>query len=221
MKKNTPKDPSLHNFLRGAFKSGFLVLASLRSDGRSCIAALVMLLVGCGKTEPDAPRGSEVPSPTMPLAEEVARKPLIQLPPPDVISRNETAKPSAQAPLSKPALKKLNALLAEALQKTQAASPTEKIDIRTLGIISDGTRVLVDLDAAVSDDLLNHITRAGGQVATTPDAVHTVRVMIPLAQLGPLAAREDVKAITPAHVTVTTGVSVQPAPASGTSKIKP
>ena len=63
--------------------------------------------------------------------------------------------------------------------------------------------MLVDVGAAVSADLVTHITLIGGKPAKSPDPAHIIRAMIPLSQLEALSWRADVKSISTARPTVT------------------
>ncbi|MBX7211832.1 MAG: hypothetical protein K1X78_26235 [Verrucomicrobiaceae bacterium] len=67
----------------------------------------------------------------------------------------------------------------------------------------DGSRVLVDLSATVSDDLFNHLKSIGATVDTASVVRKTVRAMVPVTQLETVAARPDVTAVTPATITDT------------------
>ena len=72
----------------------------------------------------------------------------------------------------------------------------------SLTIEPDG-RVLVDLDATVSAELLAYIKQGGGRVINSFPSARSVRALVPLTQLEDLAARTDVKFISPAALATT------------------
>jgi len=104
-------------------------------------------------------------------------------------------------------LKKLDPQIVLALKQSRAEPPFDKPTSLQPDIpMRDGDRVLVDLDVTVSQGLLNQIALIGGKVASSPDSTHIIRAMIPLAQVEALAGRADVKSISPAIVTVKSGI---------------
>src|SRR6266542_2881122 len=62
----------------------------------------------------------------------------------------------------------------------------------------DTGRVLVDIDATVSADLLNGIDASGGKVVNPFARDKAIRAWVPLAKIEALAARDDVTFIRPA-----------------------
>lgn len=100
-------------------------------------------------------------------------------------------------------LKKLDPQIVLALKQSRGEPPFDKPTSLQPNIpMRDGDRVLVDLNATVSEGLLNQIALIGGKVASSPDPSHIIRAMIPLTQVEALAGRADVKSISPAVVTV-------------------
>lgn len=106
-----------------------------------------------------------------------------------------------------PAQQKMDSQLVAALKQSRGEWPSgaPKAD---LAVQADG-RVLVDLDATVSPALLAYIKHSGGHIVNSFEAARRVRATIPLAQLEALAARDDVKFISPA-ILATTNPIVRP-----------
>jgi hypothetical protein len=108
-------------------------------------------------------------------------------------------------------LKKLDAQIVLALKKTRGEPPFDKPTSLEPDIpIKDGASVLIYLEATVSDDLLTQIALIGGKVVKSPDPAHIIRAMVPFSQLETLAGRADVKSISPARLTLTSGVKSSP-----------
>jgi hypothetical protein len=68
------------------------------------------------------------------------------------------------------------------------------------------------MEASVSKELLNQIALVGGQVINGSETATTLRAMVPLSQLETLAGRADVKFISPARLSITSGVEASPVP---------
>jgi hypothetical protein len=103
--------------------------------------------------------------------------------------------------------KKLDAQIVLALKQSRGQPPFDKPTSLQPDIpIKDGASVLVDVKARISADLATHITLIGGKVAQSPDPAHIIRAMIPLSQLEALSWRADVKFISPAKLSVTSGI---------------
>jgi len=93
-----------------------------------------------------------------------------------------------------------------ALKKSRGESPFDKptqLD-PDLAIEADG-RVLVDLNATVSKELLARIESDGGKVINSFEASHAIRALVPLTRMEPLASRADIKFISPAAQATTDG----------------
>jgi hypothetical protein len=104
-------------------------------------------------------------------------------------------------------LKKLDAQIVLALKKNRGEPPFDKPTSLEPDIpIKHAGRVLVDMEASVSKELLNQIALVGGQVINGSETATTLRAMVPLLQLETLAGRVDVKFISPARLTRTSGV---------------
>ena len=84
--------------------------------------------------------------------------------------------------------------------------------------IEDGGRVLVDLNAAVTGELVAHIGSAGGRVINSFEASRAIRALVPLAHIEALASRADVHFISPAAQATTNGGT---APQMQGSNIRP
>lgn len=102
-------------------------------------------------------------------------------------------------PALSPAQRKLDSHIVLALKKLRGEPPFDKptqLD-PDLAIEADG-RVLIDLDARVSKELLERIQAVGGKVINSFESAHAIRALVPLKQMEALAARPDVTFITPA-----------------------
>jgi hypothetical protein len=100
-------------------------------------------------------------------------------------------------------LKKLDPQIVLALKKSQGEPPFDKpTSLQPEIPLQVGTTVLIDLNATISDGLLTQIAEIGGKVIESPDPSHVIRAMVPLSQLETLAARADVKSISPARPTI-------------------
>jgi len=147
---------------------------------------------------------------------------------PPVVTRAPTgAVHLAQAPSEKSSipekiLPKLDAPIVRALKRSRGELPNDKAMVLDPDIpVRDGDRVLVDIDATVSDALLKGIALAGGQLAPSPDAARVVRVMIPLSQVEALAGRADVNFVSPATLSHESTLYVAPAAPAGAAAGKP
>jgi hypothetical protein len=102
-------------------------------------------------------------------------------------------------------LKKLDDQIVLALRQSRGQPPFDKPTSLVPDIpIKDAGRVLIEMEAAVSKDLLDQIAIAGGQVIK--GSATTLRAMVPLSQLENLAGRADVKSISPARLSITSEV---------------
>jgi len=101
-------------------------------------------------------------------------------------------------------LQKLDDQIVLALKQSRSQPPFDKpTTLRPDIPVKNGDRVLVDLQASVSEDLLGQIAALGGQVWKDSVTDTSVRAMVPLSQLETLAERSDVRRISPAILTVT------------------
>ena len=100
--------------------------------------------------------------------------------------------------LSQAALTKLDSQLVLALKQSRALPPFDKpTSLQPKIPVKDHDRVLVDVQGAVSKDLLDSISAAGGNVVSGFVTSEKARAMVPIAQLETLAARPDVSVISP------------------------
>ena len=112
-------------------------------------------------------------------------------------------------------LPKLDAQIVLGLKKSRGEPPYDKGAAPEPDIpIKEGSSVLVDIDANISEALLQDIKNAGGQLAPSPDPAHIVRAMLPLAEVEALARRADVNFVAPAHLTFQSK-PLMPAPPNG------
>jgi hypothetical protein len=115
-------------------------------------------------------------------------------------------------PLPAAILKKLDPQIVLALKKSWGQPPFDKPTKLEPDIpVKDDTgRVLVDVEASVSTQLSNQVSVLGGQVIKGSETATSFRAMVPLLQLETLAGRADVKFISPARLTITSGVKPTP-----------
>ena len=109
------------------------------------------------------------------------------------------------------AQKKLDSHIVLALKKSRREPPSDKptsLD-PDLAIEADG-RVLVDLNAKVSAELLAQIENTGGKVINSFEAARAIRALVPLAQMEALASRADVQFISPAAQATTNSGDAAP-----------
>src|SRR5215468_1001299 len=108
-------------------------------------------------------------------------------------------------------VRKLDPQLLLALKKSRGQAPFDKPTTLEPDIAGqDGTRVLVDVEASVSKELLSHVALVGGQVIDGSATATTFRAMVPLSQLETLAGRLDIKFISVARPTITSGIKPIP-----------
>ena len=99
---------------------------------------------------------------------------------------------------------KLDGQLLLALRKNRGEAPFDKPTTLQPDIpVRDGGRVLVDIEGSVSKALRDQVTLGGGAMPDGPASNTTLRAMVPLTQLEPLALRPDVISIVPAKLSVT------------------
>ena len=105
---------------------------------------------------------------------------------------------------------KLDGQLLLALRKSRRQPPFDRPTTLEPQIpVKDGDLVLVDIEGSVSNALLNQVTSGGGSLPASSPSTTTLRAMVPLSQLETLAARSDVKSISPAKLSVTTRLESQ------------
>ena len=103
--------------------------------------------------------------------------------------------------------KKLDPQLILALKKSRGEAPFDKpVSLEPDIPYKHNGRVLVDIQGAVSTELMTQIARLGGWVDHASATTTSLRAMVPFSQLEHLAARADVKSISPAHPTIKSGV---------------
>jgi hypothetical protein len=103
-------------------------------------------------------------------------------------------------------LNKLDSHIVLALEKSRGEPPFDKptqLD-PDLVIEADG-RVLVDLNATVSKELLARIETDGGKVINSFEAARAIRALVPLSRMEALASRADIQFIALAAQATTNG----------------
>lgn len=119
--------------------------------------------------------------------------------------------------------KKLDSHIVLALKKSRGEPPFDKPTTLDpdLVIQADG-RVLVDIDAKVTKELLEFISRIGGQVINSFEASRSIRAIVPLARIEAVAGHADIKFISPAVQASTNRIipenAVSPRPRATTPK---
>jgi hypothetical protein len=100
-------------------------------------------------------------------------------------------------------LKKLDAQIVLALKKSRGQPPFDRpTTLEPYIPIRDGGRVLVDIEASVSKELLSQIKLVGGQVINESQTATSLRAMVPLVQMETLASLAEVRFISPARLSV-------------------
>lgn len=105
------------------------------------------------------------------------------------------------------AQKKLDSHIVLAIKKSRKEAPFDKYPElpADLAVQPDG-RVLVDMDATVTKELLAHVADLGGEVISSFPDMRAIRALVPLTRLEELAGRADMKFISPASLPMTNSV---------------
>ena len=105
------------------------------------------------------------------------------------------------------AMKKLDTQIVLALKQSRGEAPFNKPTSLAPDIPAkiDG-RVLVDIRASVSKELLDQLALVGGRIINESVTATTVQALLPLSQLETLAGRADIKSISPARPTITSEI---------------
>ncbi|MFN2622815.1 MAG: hypothetical protein ABR611_08220 [Chthoniobacterales bacterium] len=105
--------------------------------------------------------------------------------------------------LSAAALQKLDNPLVLALKKSRGEAPFDRpISFRPEDYETGG-RVLVDMKASASSELLNQIARLGGQVINDLQTATTLRAWVPFTQLEAVANLKGIQSMSAARPTIT------------------
>jgi len=97
-------------------------------------------------------------------------------------------------------LSKLDPQIVLALKQSRGQPPFDKPTSLQPDIpVKHDGRVLVDIDASISRQLLDQIALIGGQVINSSEPPTTLRAMVPLSELESLAGRADIRSIVPAN----------------------
>jgi hypothetical protein len=105
--------------------------------------------------------------------------------------------PTGEKESRTPAQRKIDSQLLYALYERRGESRrrgTPKSDVE----VDERGRVLVDVRARVTRALLARVRRMGGDIVSSDAGYHTILTRFPLERLETLAARGDVRFITPA-----------------------
>jgi len=98
---------------------------------------------------------------------------------------------------------KLDGQLLLALRKVRGEPPFDKPTSLQPDIpISQGDRVLVDIEGTISKALQDQVTLVGGAFPDNATTGSVLRALVPLSQLETLALRPDVKSISPAKLSI-------------------
>lgn len=142
---------------------------------------------------------------------------------PPVASEIPVPKPATETEPLTPAQRKLDSNILSAL-KLAGGAPADgapPVLSRNFVPIQEAGRALVDLDATVSKELLDHMVSIGGQVVSSSETDHTIRAMIPVTQLEALAARTDIKAVSPGILSDTSRIAIPRAARPGAPAANP
>jgi hypothetical protein len=116
-----------------------------------------------------------------------------------VASATDITTPQKEKEWRTAAQAKLDSHIVLALKKSRGEPPFDKptrLD-PDLTIEPDG-RVLVDLNATVSKELLARIESEGGKIINSFETVRAIRALVPLGRIEVLASRPDIQFIAPA-----------------------
>ncbi len=117
----------------------------------------------------------------------------------------ESDKANRSAAQQKVSSQILDALKQQSSGQT-AAVPGLKVNSKAAGAPKRGA--LVDIDAKVTDDLLSSIKKSGGTIVDYYQASNAIRAYVPLENIEGIAARPEVKSISPAAKATTNAVKV-------------
>ena len=115
------------------------------------------------------------------------------------------------------AQKKLDSHIVLAIKKSRGEPPFDKpTQLDPDLVVEQDGRVLVDLNAKVTDQLLAVIAHRGGTVLQHFESMRSIRAQVPLSSLEGIAAHSDVTFISPAaQATTNSGGAAQ------SSSVKP
>jgi Subtilase family len=106
-----------------------------------------------------------------------------------------------------PTQKKIDSQLLYEMQKSSGKLTQEMPELKTGIKPQENGKVLVDIKAKVSDDLLQQMKSAGGDVIYSSAEGSTIRANLPMAQIESLASSQNVASIEPAVEAQTQGIS--------------
>lgn len=105
--------------------------------------------------------------------------------------------------LSATALPKLDDALVLALKKSRGEAPFDRPTSLRPEDYERAGRVLVDIKASASTELLNQIAQLGGEVFSARQAAATLRAWVPFTQLEAVANLKGIQSMTAARPTMT------------------
>lgn len=104
-------------------------------------------------------------------------------------------------------LPKMDSHLVLALKKSRGEPPFDHpTQLDPDVVIEKDGRVLVDIQASVSDELIEFIKNEGGEVINSFESARAIRAMVPLGRAEALAGRKDVQFIAPAAQATTNAI---------------
>ena len=119
------------------------------------------------------------------------------------LQREKLSRSSAQ--------RKIDSQLLSELKKYRGQAIAQGVPTLKTGVeIDQDSRVLVDIQARVTDGLLEKIERSGGKIINSFAEDNAIRAKLPLSQLEVLASLDDIKFIQPALHTERSGRAMSP-----------
>jgi|GEM_PF-1772347 len=113
--------------------------------------------------------------------------------------------------VSTSAKQKLDGQLLLALRQRRGEPPFDRpTNLQPAIPVTEGDRVLVDIAAAVPNNLVGQVKSLGASLPDGAVSGTTLRALIPLSQLEILAARPEVTSIAPAKLSVTSHWKLRP-----------
>jgi len=109
------------------------------------------------------------------------------------------------------AQRKIDSQLLYELKKHRGEAIAQGVPTPETGVkIDQDGRVLVDIQARVTDGLLEKIKRSGGKIINSFAEYNAIRALIPLNQVEVLASLDDIRFIRPAVKPRTSGGAISP-----------
>ena len=100
--------------------------------------------------------------------------------------------------------RKINSQLLQAIKEYSGDKDIQGMGLEPVAVRTDKDgNLMVDINAAVTDELLNSIRALGGKIIYPSKQYHTIRAQVPILVVEKIAACEAVKFIKPAAIPVT------------------